>query len=286
MKMIALLALPLLGLSMIGCSNDSGSSSPAASSYNDVKGSDLTAADRAFLAKLRTSAEAFGAISKSSKRSEDASPTGISGRRLELGCTSPRIMHDEFWELGDSSVPEGTIGAKKFIIDDTTTSYDLTTGADITCDEFRTNASSRDVFRQAMQEGDLLTTSMGGTFIMEQQGEFDYLNPEPSANVKLIFTVNMKGTIKYVNGFTLDLDSAYVHEVEDLANPDDEARNMEAYYHVNFVGTAYSSGMRYNKATDVLEGDIVRGNERIGTMKVFRDDRMEVLDLDGKAIVP
>ncbi len=286
MKKIALLALPLLGLGMAGCSNDSGSNSPAAASYTDVKGSDLTPADRAFLAKLQTSADAFGAISKSSKRSEDASPTGIAGRRLELGCTSPRIMHEEFWELGDSSVPEGTIGAKKFILDDTTTSYDLATGADITCDDSRTSGSSRDVFRQAMKEGDLLTTSMGGTAIVEQQGAFDYTNPESFANVKMIFTLNMKGTVKYVNGFTLDLDSAYVHDVIDFANPDEEGRNMDAYYHVNFVGTAYSSGMRYNKTTDALEGDIVRGGERIGTMKVFRDDRMEVLDLDGKAIAP
>lgn len=280
MNKSSLLALSMLALGLSACFDDSGTSS---SPYNDVKASDLTPGDRVFLSTLAANGAGFGALNKSSERMEKSTSEPMAFRKLSSflpDCSSPQITHDVFWELGDSTYEDSLHGGRKIVIDDTTTIYDFATGADVTCsDSSMGNGKTRQVFRQAMQEGELLTTSMGGTFVVDSKFDFNDLS-----SWEMEITLTMKGKVFYTNGFTLDVDTAYAHDKFSLANPD--GTSEEAYYHVNFVGYAYSSGMRYDKASDALVGDVVRGSERIGTMKVFEDDRMEVRDLDGKLIAP
>ncbi|MEK7394185.1 MAG: hypothetical protein AAB214_16625 [Fibrobacterota bacterium] len=282
MKKLALLATPLFALGLMSCgsSNDSPSTT-APAAYTDVSAANLTTSDKAFLAKLQSASSAFGAISQSTKR-DNKSTGAVGARKLDLfdgTCASPRILHEEFWELGDSTVDSTTVGARRFVVDDTTTTYDAITGADITCDYeamFNATGGTREVFRQAMVEGDLLTTSMSGTSLSKT----NYVDSTWE------ITFSMKGKVRYKDGFTLTLDSAYDRMVMKMNDFTSEPAPTDLYYHVIFDGYPYSAVLRYNKTLDAIQGDIVRGGERIGTMRVYRDDRMEVLDLDGKAITP
>jgi len=248
----------------------------------------LTDGDRTFLAKLAASADGFVAISKTGSKAESSvNFTAAAGRRMAdtTTCTSPLITHEITFELGDSVATDSFPGSSRVIIDDTTTTFDLTTGADLTCDPGASMNGTKEVFREAMQEGTLLVTSMSGTTYSRITG--DLLNIQSAADLAKIsfdLTAYMKGTVTYTNGFALLLETAYIHASGKFS---DTAFGIgEAYYHVKFSGYPYSSGMRYNAATDALEGDIVRDSSRIGTMKVFKDDRMEVKDLDGNAISP
>ena len=79
------------------------------------------------------------------------------------------------------------------MIDDTTTIYDFATGADVTCsDSSMGNGKTRQVFRQAMQEGELLTTSMGGTFVVDSKFDFNDFS-----SWEMEFTLTMKGKVFY-----------------------------------------------------------------------------------------
>jgi hypothetical protein len=171
------------------------------------------------------------------------------------------------------------------IVDDTLTTYDLITGADITCDPTASMSGSKQVSHQSMQEGSLLTTSTSGTTFWHVTGNLQNVQSAADlANIAFDLTAYFKGTVTYTSGFTLLLDTAYIHASGKFT--DTGAGINEAYYHVSFQGYPYSSGMRYNAASDALEGDVVRDSSRIGTMKVYNDDRMEVKDLDGNTISP
>jgi hypothetical protein len=281
MKPLALLALSTLALGLAACDSGSGSSS-ATGSTTDVKTSDLTAADKAFLAKLGGTADAFGALQQSSNRG-NAANGAIAARKasfLDSTCTSPQITHDVFWELGSADVDSGTPGARRVSVDDTTAVYDVASGTDVTCDveaQFSGSAGTRSVFKQAMIEGDLLTTSTNGTF---------FSRTDTAARIwEMRFS--MKGRIRYTDGFTLVVDSASASFQESFAdNSAEDPTPADLYYHLTFDGYPYTAVLRYDKTDNSIVGDVLRGNSRIGTMKVLRDDSMKVLDLDGNPINP
>ena len=285
MKYSTILAAGFLSLGLSGCFD---TASTAPSPYNDVKGSALTTSDRDFLAQLASKADAFTSMSKSgSSAASSANPFSSGSARAMAaipGCTSPTITHEVDWELGDSVATDSFPGSVRNTYDDTTTKYDLA-GVNITCDDAASVNAYREVSRQSGVEGDLLTSFMASTSEVHINGDFTNITATTNfASFTLDFTATLKGTVRYTNGFTLEIDTAYFHMAGPLLALD--PKGFEAYYHVNFTGYPYSSGLRYDRANDVLAGDIIRGNDRIGTMKVFNDDHMEVKDLDGKLITP
>lgn len=283
MKASTLLACSILSIGLTACFDSSTSSPSQPSNLNDVKGTGLTTDDRAFLSKLASSADAFTAISKSGMQSAN-STGGLSGAARRMAgsqtCASPEIIHDIFWELGDSSSPDSIAGGRKIILDDTTTRYDLS-GKDITCDPMATLSGYTEVFRQAMREGDLLTTSMGGTTVNHTTGDISNIQ-----GMTWDMSAYLKGVVSYTNGFTLELDTGYLRASGNYDYDHPAFGIDDAFYHVNFRGYPYSSGMRYDKASEALVGDVVRGTDRIGVMKLFQNDSLAVLDLDGNLIRP
>lgn len=288
MKSSALFALTILGLGLSGCFDSSSSTAP--SPYNDVKGSALTTSDRSFLVELASKADAFASVGKTqSNAASSANPFSLgSARSLAAipGCTSPIITREVDWELGDSVSVDSFPGSVRNTYIDTSYKLDLETGTvNITCDDSATSAGYREVSHQSAEEGTILTSFMNSTAVVRYGGALTQMTSLADfQKITFDFTATLKGVVRYTNGFGLEIDTAYFHIAGPILGLD--PKGFDAYYHVNFTGYPYSSGLRYDKANDWLAGDIVRGNDRIGTMKVFNDDRMEVRDLDGNLIQP
>lgn len=287
MKASTLFAFSILSIGLTACFDDS-SSSTAPSPYTDVKSADLTTGDKSFLARLAGSADAFSAMSKSSQKAGNSAGESTLGTARALAtttpCTTPTITTESDWELGDSVSVDSFPGSHHVTWTDTTRRVDLATGTvDLTCDESASMAGYKEFSSQSSVEGNLLTSYWKSINIFKVNGDVSAITSmEDFAKLTMELTSTMKGVVAYTDGFTLDIDTANFHVAGPLLGLD--PKGFDAWFHVNFRGYAYSSTMTYDKVNDILQGDVVRGSDRIGTVKVYNDDRMEVKDLDGKLI--